>query len=337
MKARNLKKILPFIVSSTIGLSGCMADEYQENSENNINYIDEVEIDNNTALSNIELPEEEFNLNYEKDVIISTTGEVNLRSNPDINSDVVDVLPMDYILDVNQKLDNNWYEINYNGNVAYVSGDYVDEEIKYIVKNKTLKVAYLKSDATIVDDLDIIVGVAPKYESVIVYKEDETRYYGVIGDYIGYVDKAKTEELTGTYVVVDISSQMLKLYQDEECIFVTPVITGKVQNGVSKTPIGIYEVFDTRGHRDLIGPDYRAYVDYMMKFNGGIGLHDAEYHTDYDENGNIIAQHGWKNKSDFGGHTYIKHGSHGCVNMMNDAAEFVNERVEIGTKVLVKK
>ena len=70
----------------------------------------------------------------------------------------------------------------------------------------------------------------------------------------------------------------------------------------------------------------------MMKFDGNIGLHDAEYHTD--DNG---FKHGWRNRSDFGGETYIKNGSHGCVNMPHEEVMEVSEYVDLGTKVLVKK
>ena len=30
-----------------------------------------------------------------------------------------------------------------------------------------------------------------------------------------------------------------------------------------------------------------------MKFNKGQGLHDAQYHKDYDENGKLVKSHGW--------------------------------------------
>ena len=326
IKTKYLKKLLPIITSATIGLGGCALNEVVEDSQMFLT-------DSLIETDNIE--DDQFKLDYEKDVIVSTIKDVNVRLEPNDNGEIIGLIPMDALIEINQKLDNNWYEIKYRNITGYVPGEYVSEEVKYIVKNKSLKVAYLKNDTTVYDDNNLELGIVPTYESVVVYNEDDTRYYGVIGDYIGYIDKVNTEELTGTYVVVDISSQMLKLYIDGECTFVTPVITGRGEESI--TPIGIYEIYDTRGHRDLVGPNYRSYVDYMMKFNGDIGLHDAEYHTDYDEYGNVLKKHGWKNKSDFGGHTYIKNGSHGCVNMMHDAAEYVNENVDIGTKVLVKR
>lgn len=56
-----------------------------------------------------------------------------------------------------------------------------------------------------------------------------------------------------------------------------------------------------------------------MPFDGGIGLHDAT----------------WRNK--FGGNIYINKGSHGCVNLPYQTAEYIYENVKVGTKVLVHK
>ena len=70
----------------------------------------------------------------------------------------------------------------------------------------------------------------------------------------------------------------------------------------------------------------------MMKYNGGEGLHDAQYHTHEDG-----FKHGWRDASEFGGDTYLKHGSHGCINMIHDDVMTVSDYVDIGTKVLVKE
>ena len=75
----------------------------------------------------------------------------------------------------------------------------------------------------------------------------------------------------------------------------------------------------------------------MMKFNNNEGLHDAEYHKDYDENGKLIKSHGWREISEFGGQTYQHNGSHGCVNMPHDAAVEVYNNTDVGSRVLVKE
>ena len=53
-----------------------------------------------------------------------------------------------------------------------------------------------------------------------------------------------------------------------------------------------------RGAKQADGSyEYESPVDYWMPFNGGIGLHDAN----------------WRSK--FGGTIYETNGSHGCVNL----------------------
>ena len=121
-----------------------------------------------------------------------------------------------------------------------------------------------------------------------------------------------------------------------EIILETPVITGKPS---TPTDQGIFEIQEITRNRYLYNEDGtpNVWVDVMMKFNGNEGLHDAEYHNDYDDNGNLIRHHGWKATSSFGGQTHLYNGSHGCVNMLHDAAIEVYNQVEVGTKVLVKE
>ena len=97
--------------------------------------------------------------------------------------------------------------------------------------------------------------------------------------------------------------------------------------------VGLFQVKSETFNRDLVGPTWRSYVNVMMSFDGGIGLHDAEYHTDNDGK-----HHGWKEYYQFGGDYHFKNGSHGCVNMRHDdAINASTNYVDVGTKVLVKK
>ena len=67
----------------------------------------------------------------------------------------------------------------------------------------------------------------------------------------------------------------------------------------------------------LVGTGYRSYVNYWMPFNGGIGLHDATW------------------RSEFGGDIYMYDGSHGCVNLPLANAGVIYNNVSAGTKVIV--
>ena len=58
--------------------------------------------------------------------------------------------------------------------------------------------------------------------------------------------------------------------------------------------------------------NYDCPVDYWMPFNGGVGLHDADW------------------RGSFGGEIYKKNGSHGCVNIPPKYADDVYNNVSVG-------
>ena len=169
----------------------------------------------------------------------------------------------------------------------------------------------------------------PKLEFGEVYNEIDDYYLIKTNDYAGYVKIDDTKELTDTYVVVDISDQELKMYENTELILETPVVTGRPKYPSDE---GLFKIYDISKNRYLVGPNYRSYVDVMLKYNGGEGLHDAEYHTNADGR-----KHGWRNIDEFGGTTYLTNGSHGCINMPHEAAMMAYENLELNDKVLVKK
>lgn len=193
---------------------------------------------------------------------------------------------------------------------------------------------YLRNDSNIYDEDGNIIISEKQYQYGFATRDYGDKYLAVINDTAGYIDKSNIAELSGTYVVADITDQKLDIYEDDKIVMSSPIVSGK-----DKTPstIGAFEIYDITRNRYLIGDTYRTWVDVMMKYNGGEGLHDAEYHTDYDENGNIIKQHGWRNLEDFGGETYHEKGSLGCLNMPHDKALEAFDILDYGDKVLVKE
>ena len=143
-----------------------------------------------------------------------------------------------------------------------------------------------------------------------------------VDDQVGYVKSSDIDILDDTFVLVDLSDQNLKLYNNNELILDCPVITGK-----DKTPTscGDFKVYEKR-YNTVLRDAKRTYaspVDVFMKFHDGEGLHDA---------------YRWRNDSEYEIEDYYKnHGSHGCVNMRREDALFVSDYVEVGTRVLVKK
>lgn len=198
------------------------------------------------------------------------------------------------------------------------------ESIYYVKNDTTLTIPSFLTESKVEEQVTL-----PKLECLEAYDILDDTCLVKTNEYIGFTTLENLEELTGTFVVVDISSQEVKLYCNNEVILTTPVVTGKPSTPSDK---GLFEIYDISHSRYLIGPNYKSYVDIMMKYNGGEGLHDAQYHTHEDG-----FRHGWRDASEFGGDTYLKHGSHGCINMIHDDVMTVSDYVDIGTKVLVKE
>lgn len=139
--------------------------------------------------------------------------------------------------------------------------------------------------------------------------------------YANYED-TKRDDLGGTYIEVDVSSQMVYVYIDGSLYYQTSCVTGKEYR--SPTPTGIYSIYTKMKHTNLTGamradgtPSYVSYVNYWMPFYGGYGLHDASW------------------RSSFGGSIYKYSGSHGCVNLPNSAAATIYSACSTGTPVVV--
>ena len=126
-------------------------------------------------------------------------------------------------------------------------------------------------------------------------------------------------DLPDTRVEINLSSQTCTFVRDGKKKFSCNIVSGT--NG-HRTPEGIFEVsykernVDLKGENDD-GSKYSSHVDYWMPFNGGIGLHDADW------------------RSSFGGDIYVYNGSHGCVNMPPKYAKKLYNSIGAGTVVIV--
>lgn len=247
--------------------------------------------------------------NDEVESVLETTEEKIEES--------ITVIP-DTTLEIEEKLPDSKEEV-----MNIIDNGFI-ESIYYVKNDTTLTIPSFLTDSKVEEQVTL-----PKLECLEVYDILDDTCLVKTNEYIGFTTLENLEELTGTFVVVDISSQEVKLYCNNEVILTTPVVTGKPSTPSDK---GLFEIYDISHSRYLIGPNYKSYVDIMMKYNGGEGLHDAEYHTHEDG-----FRHGWRDASEFGGDTYLKHGSHGCINMLHEDVMTVSDYVDIGTKVLVKE
>ena len=105
-----------------------------------------------------------------------------------------------------------------------------------------------------------------------------------------------------TYVEIDLGNQKLYYYVDGQLTLTSDIVSGALWGG-RKTPPGLYKVNYKARNVVLRGPNYAAPVRYWMPFNGGIGMHDANW------------------RSSFGGGIYKSGGSHGCINMPSSSAK----------------
>ncbi len=135
-----------------------------------------------------------------------------------------------------------------------------------------------------------------------------------------YKTKAKCQgenDIGGTYIEVDMTAQRMYYYEDYELKLESGVVTGNMRLN-HDTPAMIAPIYYMQRNRVLRGENYASFVYYWMAFYRGYGLHDAT----------------WRRESEFGTDTYLRNGSHGCVNLPKDVAAELYEYVEIGTPVI---
>ncbi len=122
-----------------------------------------------------------------------------------------------------------------------------------------------------------------------------------------------------TFVLIDISEQKLRFYRDGKRKMTANVVTG--MRGVNDTPRGVFRIMSKSRNVNLVGPTWNLHVSYWMLFRyGGYGIHDATWRSD--------AQIDSRS-------TYIRNGSHGCVNMKAGDAGRLYNMVSTGTTVIV--
>ncbi|OIP97470.1 hypothetical protein AUK40_03085 [Candidatus Wirthbacteria bacterium CG2_30_54_11] len=112
-------------------------------------------------------------------------------------------------------------------------------------------------------------------------------------------------------IEVSVGQQHLWAYEGTRLVFNTPVTTGS--RGLDTTP-GEFAISQKYLNKSFTGGFFSRY---WMRFNGGMGIHDATW------------------RQEFGVEDYKWRGSHGCVNVAYDAAEWLYGWSEIGTSVTV--
>ena len=150
--------------------------------------------------------------------------------------------------------------------------------------------------------------------------------HGNIGREPIYAKKGKAygeNDIGNTYVELDLSAQHLWYYKDGALCMESDFVSGTYNDKSRRTPSGIYSLaYKQRNQvlRPAPNPDgtydYESPVSYWMPFNGGIGLHDAN----------------WRGR--FGGNIYRNSGSHGCINLPVSFAGKFYESIEAGCPIV---
>ena len=118
-----------------------------------------------------------------------------------------------------------------------------------------------------------------------------------------------------TYVEINLTAQHLYFYANGKLLVESDFVSGNAAKGWS-TPAGAYSITYKQRNATLKGQGYATPVSYWMPFNGGIGLHDANW------------------RKTFGGTIYKNKGSHGCINLPPAVAKTIYENISAGDPVL---
>lgn len=320
------KRVLLFLMVFCIFVCGCQKN-IDDTPINNITDTDQSETNDDNEINNSIVND---NIDGKYNDIVVTTDALNFREGPSTDDAVIKTFYKNEELQViNRSSDDDWLLVNNNNVSGYVSSEYtvsVYDKLKEAYPDTKLNSIDVKKVVYATDNLNIrsmpgteygIVETINKFVSIRVLDEIDDWYFVMTNEYtFGYVSKQYTEELNGVYVIVDKSVQRLFLYNDNKLKISTVVTTGK-----DSTPsdTGKFQIYSKETSRYLIGADYKAWVDYWMPYNGGEGLHDANWH-------NI-----------FGTESYKIYGSHGCVNLLPAIAGDIYNNVSVGTTVLVHK
>ncbi|HBJ2620943.1 L,D-transpeptidase family protein [Clostridium botulinum] len=121
--------------------------------------------------------------------------------------------------------------------------------------------------------------------------------------------------VSDTFVEIDMTNQHLWFYKNGYLIVQSDIVTGNMSAGYA-TPSGTYKLYYKQKDTVLRGPGYASPVSFWMPFNGGIGLHDANW------------------RSEFGGEIYKNGGSHGCINLPYSTAKSIYDNITPKTTII---
>lgn len=141
-------------------------------------------------------------------------------------------------------------------------------------------------------------------------------------EYLHEGDSHENKGLGGSYVEISLDDQHMWVYDDYELIASTGVITGQADVASMRSDPGCYYIYAKQRNRTLGNmktTGYECFVKYFMPYNGGEGIHDAD----------------WRGSGEFGTNAYKWDGSHGCINTPPSIMPTIYEHAYVGMPVIV--
>lgn len=256
-----------------------------------------------------------------------TGNNINIRSSSNMDNNIIGFADITDSFRIISK-ENDWYIIDYLGNIGYVNSKFVKEDNINIDDLNIIKMVYLTSDSPFYDENNNYLTTLPMYQYAKVIREENNYYKVNIDGVIGYIEKNNTKTLSNKFIVSDLGRQIVKVFKNNKEVYRAHIISGRKS---MQTDLGIYKI----GHKVK---DYQLtadkFVKYWIEYNGNEGYHDASWQKDkyFME----VAKIAYDKYSSGQLVTYPAcHGSHGCNNLKLDDVMNIYNIVNVGDNVLV--
>ena len=177
---------------------------------------------------------------------------------------------------------------------------------------------WIWKDATV----EQLVGLLEEGKSVdgidpIYYSDGPFEYTGVESA------RSAKDDIGKTYIEVDLTNQQMWYYKDGKEEYTCYIVSGQTTSLARTTLEGVYKLWSKETNkrmkdRNADGEEWDTTCNYWNNISlCGIGMHDSTW------------------RGAFGGTIYQWNGSHGCINMPYEGAQYIYENVELGTPVVM--
>ena len=252
--------------------------------------------------------------------LIDERDQLNLFLNSSINFELAN----GSVVTLDSSIIKNWVFQDENGKYCFNTEDGVPEFVEILavqVEEVNKKLYFIPTGCEEMVSLDLPSSMRAYLDKEKEIAEIKTLLGNSEPLYLKPIyDKILISEMT-SYIEIDLTRQRVFFHKDGVLIVDTPCVTGKVSDGHA-TPPGVFYLLNKNRQVYLEGYNtdgsrYKSFVEYWMRFNRGIGMHDAS----------------WRSK--FGGEIYYYSGSHGCVNMPFEAAKTTYENIDNTIPIIV--